>query len=248
MKGKIIFKTYDPKKPTKCGIRLFVLVDSDTGYVHSIIPYYGKLTGDVYNLPYSEKPLTSRIVLSLMDKLGLSVSGVEGYHLFTDRYYSSVKLAQELDNQKCHTTGTIIADRVGNPKPVRQGAMKKMKSGDTCSYRSRNVLLMGWKDKRVVLMMSTYHDTSMEKIVTIQKGGQQKEIQKPVCVLDYAKHVGGINRSDHYCATYAFIRKSLKWWRKLFFWCLEVCIVNSYILYSSHKTHMGVKLMSHVRY
>jgi hypothetical protein len=35
------------------------------------------------------------------------VSSVEGYHLFTDRYYSGVQLAQELGSQKCHTTGTI---------------------------------------------------------------------------------------------------------------------------------------------
>jgi hypothetical protein len=111
-----------------------------------------------------------------MDRLGLSVSGVEGYHLFTDRNYSSVHLAQELDNRKCLTTGTIIAGRVGNPKPVRQGSTKKMKRGGTCAYRNGNVMIMGWKDKRVVLMMSTYHDTSMEKVVTIQKGGQQKEI------------------------------------------------------------------------
>jgi hypothetical protein len=41
--------------------------------------------------------------------------------------------------------------------------MKKMKSGATFAYRREIVLLMGWKDKRVVLMMSTYHDTSMEK-------------------------------------------------------------------------------------
>jgi hypothetical protein len=49
-----------------------------------IIPYYRKLTGDVSNLPYSEKPFISRIVLSLMERLELSVSGVEGYHLFTN--------------------------------------------------------------------------------------------------------------------------------------------------------------------
>jgi hypothetical protein len=85
----------------KWGIKLFVLAYDDTGYIHSIIPNYGKLTGNVCNLPYSEKPIISRIVLSLMDRLWLNVSGTEDYHLFTDRYYSSVKLAQELDNQKC---------------------------------------------------------------------------------------------------------------------------------------------------
>jgi hypothetical protein len=55
----------------KWGIRLFVLADSDTGYVHSIIPYYRKLIDDLCNLPHSEKPFTSRIVLSLMDRIEL---------------------------------------------------------------------------------------------------------------------------------------------------------------------------------
>jgi hypothetical protein len=35
------------KKTMKWGIRLFVLADSDTGYVHSINPNYGERTGDV---------------------------------------------------------------------------------------------------------------------------------------------------------------------------------------------------------
>jgi hypothetical protein len=46
------------KKGGGGGIRLFVLAGSDTGYVHSKIPYYGKVTGDVCDLPYSEKPFT----------------------------------------------------------------------------------------------------------------------------------------------------------------------------------------------
>jgi hypothetical protein len=46
--------------------RSFVLAESDIGYVQSIIPNYGKLTGDECNFPYSENPFISRIVLSLM--------------------------------------------------------------------------------------------------------------------------------------------------------------------------------------
>jgi hypothetical protein len=95
----------------KLGIRLIVLADSDTGYVHSIIPYYGKLTGKECNFPNSETPFTSRIVLCLMDRLWIGVSDVEGYHLFTDRYYNCAHLAQELDNQNCHTTGTTTASK-----------------------------------------------------------------------------------------------------------------------------------------
>jgi hypothetical protein len=68
-KHKLIFKTYNPKKPTKWDIRLFALGESGTGYIHSIIPNCRKRTGDMCNLPYSEKPFISRIVLSLMERL-----------------------------------------------------------------------------------------------------------------------------------------------------------------------------------
>jgi hypothetical protein len=62
------------------GTRLFVLADSDNGYVHRLIPYYGKLTGDMCNFPYPEKLFASRKALALMDR----VSGVEDYHLFVN--------------------------------------------------------------------------------------------------------------------------------------------------------------------
>jgi hypothetical protein len=68
-KCKIIFETYNPKKPRKWRVRLLAFAESDTGYVHSIITHCGKLTGDVCNLPYSEKPFFSRTVLSLMERL-----------------------------------------------------------------------------------------------------------------------------------------------------------------------------------
>jgi hypothetical protein len=53
----------------KWGIWLFPLAESHTGYVHGIIPNCGKLKSEACNLPYSEKPFTSRIVLSLMERL-----------------------------------------------------------------------------------------------------------------------------------------------------------------------------------
>ena len=37
-------------------------------------------------------------------------------------------------------------------------------------------------------------------------------------ILNYIKYVGGVDRADQYASTYCFLRKSLKWWRKLFFW------------------------------
>ena len=41
----------------------------------------------------------------------------------------------------------------------------------------------------------------------------------------------GVDRLDQRMSYYQFVRKSV---RKVFFWMIEVVVVNSYILYSSH--------------
>jgi hypothetical protein len=43
-KEKISFITYNPKKPTKWGICVYVLADSAISYVCIFIPYHGKIT------------------------------------------------------------------------------------------------------------------------------------------------------------------------------------------------------------
>ena len=56
-------------------------------------------------------------------------------------------------------------------------------------------------------------------------------VNKPEMVLEYTANMGGVDRADQYASTYCFLRKSLKWWRKLFFWGFEMCVINhtSYI-------------------
>ena len=43
--------------------------------------------------------------------------------------------------------------------------------------------------------------------------------------------MNGVDRSDQLTVSYSFVRRTVKWWRKLFFYLLEVSIVNSFILY-----------------
>ena len=43
--------------------------------------------------------------------------------------------------------------------------------------------------------------------------------------------MGAVDQADYYCASYLFSRKTLRWWRKLFYWMLEVSVVNYFILY-----------------
>ena len=41
---------------------------------------------------------------------------------------------------------------------------------------------------------------------------------------------------DQMTAYYSFGRKSIKWWRKVFFWMLEVMINNAHVLYTRHTS------------
>ena len=92
-KGRVAWKMYNPQKPTKWGLRVFALCDSATGYVCTFEPYYGQQT--TQTLPYADQQFPVRIVLYLVDQLLQNANG-DGFHLYTDRYYTNPRLAAAL--------------------------------------------------------------------------------------------------------------------------------------------------------
>jgi hypothetical protein len=73
-------------------------------------------------------------------------------------------------------------------------------------------MVMKWKDKKDVTMISTFHDTTMR---TVQHWGAQ--IKKPACVLEYKKAMCGVDLKDQKLQPYLLERKKgSKWYIKLF--------------------------------
>ncbi|KAL6417933.1 hypothetical protein ACFW04_012437 [Cataglyphis niger] len=81
-KGRISFLTYNPKKPTKWGIRVYALADSKTGYICCILPYYGSLTTEFLVRP--DLSVSSRIPIHLYQMLLEKIPGAQGHHMYTD--------------------------------------------------------------------------------------------------------------------------------------------------------------------
>ena len=54
----------------------------------------------------------------------------------------------------------------------------------------------------------------------------------------------GVDKLDQLVSYYSFLHKSVKWWRKIFFWCLEVAVVNSYIIHQMKAD----KPLTHIAY
>ncbi|CAD1472867.1 unnamed protein product, partial [Heterotrigona itama] len=92
--GEISFITYSPKKPTKWNLRVYVLPDFKNSYVYSFVPYYGKLI-------HPEFQFTNRIVLQQYQNLLENIHEAKGYHIFTDRFYTSPALATSKFRTDC---------------------------------------------------------------------------------------------------------------------------------------------------
>lgn len=93
-----------------------------------------------------------------------------------------------------------------------------MKKGEVTAYRRGNsYMALAWRDKRQVTMLSSAHNASTKEVTRKIAGGKTLTLKKPVVICDYTENMGAVDRADHYCASYAFSRKSMKWWRKLFF-------------------------------
>ncbi|EEC08445.1 conserved hypothetical protein, partial [Ixodes scapularis] len=123
-KGRVLFKWHNPQKPTKWGLRIYVLKDSATGYVSALLPYYGS------GAPTHPWLRTT----GLVDKVLSSVQGT-GFHLYIDRYYTSPQLAEELLKLGITTTGTVMTTRKDMPPQLKK--KKNEERLHTCLSKGR---------------------------------------------------------------------------------------------------------------
>ena len=113
--GRFAAKQYMRKKPTKWGIKAFTLADSSS-YVLNTILYTGSETLQGARNDFSHQPQPAQVVMHLNDTYLDS-----GRHMFTDRYYTSIRLAQALSERNTAFTGTSNKNRAELPDNIRQG-------------------------------------------------------------------------------------------------------------------------------
>lgn len=215
-RGRLSFRQYIKNKSHKYGLKLYVLTTHD-GFVLNFVVYTGKGT-----LATGESTHTEQVVKQLM-KNYLD----QGYWLYMDNFYNSVKLAEDMIKRKTYVTGTLRENRKGNPKELFK---RKLKKSEAVYKRKGPVLVTNWKDKRCVRMISTGHRHAMVEVQT-KRGNKLK----PICIADYNKYMSGIDRSDQMMAYYSTLKKTIRWYRKVFFHLVDLCIWDAYYLYKKVK-------------
>jgi len=227
-KGRIHFKQYLPSKPCKWGIKQYALCESKTGYALKFITYFGK-----NSIPLVQNfTVTESICLSLLDGFDNF-----GFKLFTDNYYTSPDLFNELEQRKIGACGTVKAGRKHMPNDLHPKNLHLKKGDDPEFMRCNNMVACAWHDTKRVHFLSTIHtnNTIDKRIRSKGAEGGYREVEKPVIVETYNHQMSGVDILDQKLGTYQFPHKSSKWYFTIYHRIREVALVNGYIVYSLDK-------------
>ncbi|XP_044745115.1 piggyBac transposable element-derived protein 4 [Coccinella septempunctata] len=216
-RGRLVFRQYIKNKKSKYGIKFYELTTHE-GFILNLEIYQGRDGADP--LP-GNIPKTEQLVLRL---LGPFLN--KGHHVFMDNFYNSVSLSSELLKLRTHSTGTLRANRRGNPATI---VRKKLKKGEHIWSKKQNtsVYVSKWKDKRDVLAITTA--VHPEMVTVGNRYGIEKN--KPREIHEYNQHMSGIDRSDQMLSYYSCPRKTIRWHKKVLFRLLDISVWNSFLLY-----------------
>jgi hypothetical protein len=223
-KGRLRFLQYNAKKPVKWGIKLFKLCDR-TSYLYTCFIYAGAV--------FHKKPkngLGFQVVKNLLSFLPKN----HPRRVFTDNGYTSLYLAEDLLKQNMYLTGTVKMNTRGFPEEVKSARV--VRQGDMVfRMKDNGVLALKWQDAGEVALISTAHGPTCEERPKRQKGpGGHITRSIPDAVLDYRDGMGFVDRHNQSVSYYLFPHKRYKWWHVLFFYILQSCVVNAWIIHREH--------------
>ena len=201
-KGRLSFKQYMPAKPTKWGIKIWYVCDARLGYCLGYDVYTGKA-----RRKNPRKPLGFEVVDSLC-----SPHFGKGHHLYVDRFFNSVDLAELLSEKGTYLCVTVMSDRKRLP-PAMKRKMKMKGELIVIQLQKGNLVTTAFHDKRTVHLLSTNQITG-----TAADG-------RPLVLLDYNKTMGGVDKLDQQLSYYPLGRPRKKWWRYI------LCGISSTLLY-----------------
>ena len=145
--GRISFMQYMPMKPIKRGFKFFSLCDSESRYCMRLRIYSGSEARFV-----SGEGFTYNMVMELLNNYLY-----RSHILYTDNYYTSIKLAIALRSMDTHLVGTIRKTSKSFPKldTVSLGVGDNIKL-----VNEAGVVVCRFVDKRDVYTLSTVTDGS----------------------------------------------------------------------------------------
>ena len=138
-------------------------------------------------------------------------------------------LANYLQSRNTEYYCTMRSNRHGLPNTIKSEKLKSAVNED-------GIRVFKYKDKKDVYMASIFHGTDMAQS---RRGGT---VNRPEVILDYNWAKGGIDLLDQIIAYYSPAQKSVKWYRKVLFECIDMAVLNAWILHTKYYNQQKMKL------
>lgn len=222
-KGRLSFRQFIKTKRSRFGVKVFLLCPSDktwNGYSWNFIIYYGKDSFDLDEPSASALSISEKIVVYIMKDLV-----DEGRQVFTDNWYTSLRLAEYLLTRKTLITGVVRAGR-GPPKEVMDQPLSKRQS---CFARKGNTLVVKYQDRKQVTVLTTKYEANMVEITRTYFGNKVDFYNKPLHIDKYNRRMGSVDYADQILEPYETNRKSLAWFKKLGIHFMFRILLNTFI-------------------
>ncbi len=181
-----------------------------------------------------EKPISagSFAVFKLIEILDNHLN----YKLFFDNWFSSPNLVDDLKKRGFQSISTVQINRV--PNCVFSLSIKDfVKSGrgqfEELVNKRNNIVLVRWNDNKPVHLISSYIGSQpVQKISRwIKEQCMRSMVNCPKIVTIYNKNMGGVDLADMLASLYRIDRKSKKYYTRIVYYLLSVCVNNAWILH-----------------
>jgi hypothetical protein len=248
-----------PNKPIKQGYKLYGIADH--GYIYSWI-WSSRIHG-LEDIPvFDTLTNTGSLVRALVSTLPRT-----SMTIYMDNYFTSVPLFETLRRLKYGAVGTT---RPHERFPAELSKLKKentrLEWNTLFAQVVDNTLCLAWQDNNIVLALSTVHtihtandfiarqrkrpaktSTSARIVRPVFGDNPVKELEIPVFIDDYNHNMGGVDIANQLRESFETHRSSQRNWWPLFYWLIDVVVINSYRLYRTHIEQLGQEItLSHI--
>ncbi len=207
-KGRLKLRQFMPKKPTKYGIKIFGISNSEDSYVLKWLLY-----------PGAGYPLKN-VIISMASVLK------KNDYVFFDSYFTTRETINYLDKKGIFYVGSVRKNRKGFPKFNNH-------NNDILFpyYKLNNMLLVQYPDNKLIIVVSNCFTKPIDVVYNKKKNQKNENKIKPFLLEQYSKYARGIDKNNQLTSFYFANKKSIKWYKKFFIYLLDTCITNAYILY-----------------
>ena len=153
-------------------------------------------------------------------------------------------LCLELKSLGIITTATIRANRfAGCPLKCEKDLKKESRGSTSCrSDANSGIVLVGWFDNKSVQLVSTYSSPATSGTVKLWDQSSKRHILVPCpgILKDYNSAMGGMDLADMLIALYRSPMKSHRWYLIALIHCVDICKVNSWLLYRRYTNQLSI--------